>query len=146
MGKEDKLKVQFGRSIDSSPKQYEERLDEGLGNQAVVSQMSKGGVGSEGKPRVPPGLGFGGGDRTLGHIQRTDPSISRKQEFDTDSLMAKKSQYGANSGSCSKPCATKDNSPRLDQGNRNGPNSREKTRIGTRNDTGNASRTTMGAQ
>ena len=83
-----KLKVEFEKSIDSVAKQYESGIEEGLGNQAMVSQRSKVEAGSEVKTRGTPGLSFGGDNRTFGHIPRSNPSIERGAEFDTDSLMA----------------------------------------------------------
>ena len=51
--KDKKLKVEFGNGIDSVARQRESRLEEGMGDQAMVSQGSKVAVGSEVNPRDP---------------------------------------------------------------------------------------------
>ena len=71
-------------------KQCESRPDEGLRNQAVVSHVSKVEVESDVNHRVPPGLSYGGDNRTFGHSPKTYPPLGKKTEFDTDSLMAEK--------------------------------------------------------
>ena len=71
-------------------KQCESRPDEGLRNQAVVSHVSKVEVESDVNHRVPPGLSYGGDNRTFGHIPKTHPPIGKEAEFDTDSLMTGK--------------------------------------------------------
>ena len=68
--KEKKLKVEFGKGIDSLAKQCESILEEGLGGKAMVSQGSKVEVEREVKPRVPPGLSYGGDNRTFGHTPK----------------------------------------------------------------------------